>query len=119
MRIMALALPFLTLCTIAFSLLPSMLSAQTHQVTYDRIVFERSNEGNDLAWAQLRFRIEGFRIDGLCYNSCSIGFSLDGTPRGANSNRADLRITRSLVTSGFPEDQYGQAFIGTFLVMKY
>lgn len=112
MRIIAISLPIWTFFAVAFTLLPSVTAAQTHEVTYDRIVFERSNEADDLAWSQLLFRVEGFRIDGLCYNSCSISFSLDGTPMGPYSNRADLRITRALVTSSFPTDHHGQMFIG-------
>src|SRR6056297_1609372 len=96
------------LIVFAATLGASAVAAQPHQVTYERVVFEGSNEGDDLAWSQLLFSVEGFRIDGLCYNSCRIEFSLDGSPRGAYTNRADLRITNALVTSDFPTDFYGQ-----------
>jgi len=91
---------------------PMQATAQGHEITYDRVIFERSTVADDRSWAQLRFRIEGFRIDGRCYRSCSIGFSLDGSIDGPAQQRADLRITDELVTSPFPGDRFGQMFIG-------
>jgi peptidoglycan hydrolase-like protein with peptidoglycan-binding domain len=83
-----------------------------HQVSYEQIQFLGDQSANDRSWTRLGFRIDGFIIDGLCYHSCDIEFSIDGATSGLNSNRADVRVTRQLVTSNFPTDFYGQMFIG-------
>jgi peptidoglycan hydrolase-like protein with peptidoglycan-binding domain len=114
MRPIFFSLPLWSFFIAIWSIFPSVASAQQHQVTYDRVVFERSNEGEsgDNSWSQLLFTIEGFRIDGLCYHACDIAFSLDGAPSGPYQARADLRVTRELVNRTFPTDFSGQMFIG-------
>ncbi len=71
-------------------------AAAQHEITYEKVIFERSNSAHNFLWSELFFTIEGFRIDGSCYHSCNISFSLHGS---RSYGRADLKATQDLVAS--------------------
>lgn len=70
--------------------LPSSVKSQ--DITYERVVFvEEAYGSSDNPWVSLRFRIDGFRIDGECYVNCMFAFTLDSA-LGEFSDCSDIGI---------------------------
>ena len=84
-------------------------AAAQHQITYDKVILEGSYAADDRRSSQLVFKIEGFRIDGLCYHNCDISFSLHASQA---LRRAELKLTQDLVTSRIPTGSAERMFIG-------
>ena len=98
---------------IIYGALVAPQAAAQHQVTYEKLIFERSSTANDRSWSKLLFTIEGFRIDGSCYHDCDISFSLNAAPKGLDVGRAELSVTKNLVTSWLPTKYQGRVYIGS------
>lgn len=89
-------------------------AASATEISYEKVTFVREQHRGSV-YSLLSFRINGFKIDGKCFNGCTIRFSLDSSL--AYPNRAELNVRKqphgSLVTSPFPSDENGQMFIGS------
>ena len=100
------------------------IAAANAQVTYDKLVFKHEQNGLNpngrITWTQLTFRVEGIKINGHCYQSCSTRFSLD-SHLGTKIIRYDVGIyggKNMTVSSSFPPQSRWpngtpQVFVGT------
>ena len=75
-----------------FGLFAMPSSVKSQDITYEEIFFvEEAYGSSENPWVSLRFRIEGFRIDGECYVNCMFAFTLDSA-LGEFSDRSDIGI---------------------------